>query len=322
MTIENSKRRELLKKMLIAGVSIPIIMKLLPDLMADPKVASDEWDLDSVKLYLDKTNLANSYLWEDGTDPILQFDTGDQLLYDISENKFLFQIGGVTELSLSATELKLDGVDLNVNNRNLDDVASIDGGGNPIVIHDDINVGVDGTEAHVLRVFGTDAGEYAYLNRTALTFAGATTIGRVQSAGSISLKTLNAASSLVSRLDVQGNADTVDIDILNANLDLNNNLLYNQVFERVAVSANHTTGGEMIVGCDTSGGAFTVTLATADCIAGRIIIMKDESGNAATNVVTIATEGAETIDGNATVSLMYNYGAYKFYSDGSNWHIY
>ena len=103
----NERRRRLLKKMLVAGVSIPVILKLLPELMADPKVASNEWDLDSVKLYFDKTNLPNTFLWEDGTDPVLNFDIGDQLLYDISANQFLFKIGKVTELSLSSTELNL-----------------------------------------------------------------------------------------------------------------------------------------------------------------------------------------------------------------------
>ena len=103
----NERRRRLLKKMLIAGVSLPVILKLLPELMADPKVASDEWDLDSVKLYFDKTNLPNTYIWEDGTDPVINFDDGDQLLYDISANQFLFKIGGTTELSLSSTELNL-----------------------------------------------------------------------------------------------------------------------------------------------------------------------------------------------------------------------
>ena len=99
-------------------------------------------DFNSQKIYLDKTNLPNTFLWEDGTDPVLNFDDGDQLLYDISENQLLFKIGGTTELSLSATELKLDGVDLNVNNKNINNVASIDGGGKAVTFYDPISTKV------------------------------------------------------------------------------------------------------------------------------------------------------------------------------------
>lgn len=125
------------------------------DLIDENSKLLKELDINSQKIYLDQTNLPNTYIWEDGTDPIINFDDGDQLLYDISANQFLFKIGGTTELSLSATELKLDGVDLNVNNKNLNDVASIDGGGNAVVFNDIIDV-----EAPYIKINRTGGNPY------------------------------------------------------------------------------------------------------------------------------------------------------------------
>ncbi|MHA1290848.1 MAG: hypothetical protein ACTSPB_25975, partial [Candidatus Thorarchaeota archaeon] len=194
------------------------MMSNLPWSVAGHTIDTDV-DFNSHKIYLDKANLPNTYIWEDGTNPVLNFDTGDLLVYDISANQFLFKIGGATELSLSSTELKLEGVKLNTNsqlilidtaykfgldggkpriwfdagdaiiydrtnnvhdfyvggakqvsiglgeidfhNKNLNDVASIDGGGNYVIFHDDIALGVDGSEGQNLRVFTTTSGRYA-----------------------------------------------------------------------------------------------------------------------------------------------------------------
>lgn len=72
----------------------------------------------------------------------------------------------------------------------------------------------------------------------------------------------------------------------------------------------------------TSTGAVTsLTLPTAQTVAGRRIIVKDAGGNANTNNITIDTEGAETIDGSATNVISTDYGSVTLYSDGSNWFI-
>lgn len=54
--------------------------------------------------------------------------------------------------------------------------------------------------------------------------------------------------------------------------------------------------------------------------AGSIITIKD-TGNAAAHNITIATEGAETIDGADTITLNQNYAAVKLVSDGTNLYI-
>lgn len=49
--------------------------------------------------------------------------------------------------------------------------------------------------------------------------------------------------------------------------------------------------------------------------------IKDASGNAGVNNITITTEGSETIDGAATAVINSNYSAIKIYTDGTNFFI-
>lgn len=90
-------------------------------------------------------------------------------------------------------------------------------------------------------------------------------------------------------------------------------------FNQRSVSADYTTSGEVVIGVDTSGGAVTITLASSDADAGKIVIIKDEGGASGTDAITIATEGSETIDGSASTSISTNYGVVRLYSDGTNW---
>jgi hypothetical protein len=94
-----------------------------------------------------------------------------------------------------------------------------------------------------------------------------------------------------------------------------------QQVNRTAVTASTTTAtASYYFGCDTLG-ADTITLQTADTVAGRIIIVKDEGGNAAAQNITVDTQGGETIDGNATDTLNVNYQSRTYISDGTNWFI-
>ena len=71
-----------------------------------------------------------------------------------------------------------------------------------------------------------------------------------------------------------------------------------------------------------TGGGDTVTLpAAATVAAGKAYIIKDESGSAAANAITIDGNGAETIDGAATVLINTNYGSRTLVCNGSNWFI-
>jgi len=100
-------------------------------------------------------------------------------------------------------------------------------------------------------------------------------------------------------------------------LDINNTLGL-----KVTETATDTTStSNLIIGVTNTATARTITLQTADCVARRIIIVKDQSGGAGINNITIATQGAETIDGAATAVIAANYGQVTLYSNGTNWFI-
>jgi len=71
--------------------------------------------------------------------------------------------------------------------------------------------------------------------------------------------------------------------------------------------------------CDTSGGAWTLTLYTAASNSGKRIYIKKTSSD--TNTLTIDANGAETIDGETTQVLNIQYSYMTLISDGTNWHI-
>jgi len=69
---------------------------------------------------------------------------------------------------------------------------------------------------------------------------------------------------------------------------------------------------------DASGGAFTVTLPTAASITGRQYTIKRTN---ATNNITVACNGAETIDGATTKTLGTQWAGFTVQSNGTNWVI-
>ena len=73
-----------------------------------------------------------------------------------------------------------------------------------------------------------------------------------------------------------------------------------------------------LVKVDTSGGAVTVTLPSS-MPTGKVFVIK-QAGHAS-NAVTIATAGSETIDGAASISLSSAFGAANLMYDGSNYLI-
>lgn len=75
---------------------------------------------------------------------------------------------------------------------------------------------------------------------------------------------------------------------------------------------------DSVILCNTSGGAFTVTVPAASTCKGRVYIVKDSGGAAGANNITIATSGGN-IDGTATKLIAANYGSLRVVSDGTNW---
>ena len=86
---------------------------------------------------------------------------------------------------------------------------------------------------------------------------------------------------------------------------------------------NTTLTTDFIVGFIALSAQRTYQISSEDIAqVGRKFKIKDEVGGARTNNIVITTEGAETIDGAASVTITSNYGAITLYSNGSNLFIY
>lgn len=63
-------------------------------------------------------------------------------------------------------------------------------------------------------------------------------------------------------------------------------------------------------------GTTTITLPSGHSSGDRVIVK-----NVGTNTVTVDGAGSETIDGDTTYSMMFQYESVTLVSDGSNWHL-
>ena len=83
-----------------------------------------------------------------------------------------------------------------------------------------------------------------------------------------------------------------------------------------------TTDNILSVSYTATGAVTSLTLPTAQCVAGRHIVIKDSGGSAGTNNITVDTEGAEKIDGADTAVIATNYNSINQYSNGTHWFLY
>ncbi len=84
----------------------------------------------------------------------------------------------------------------------------------------------------------------------------------------------------------------------------------------VSKSTTYTANWGELVKADVSGGDWTLTLPAASGNNGEKIIVKIMTGTA--NTLTIEGNGAETIDGNANITLDIQHHSLTFVSDGTN----
>lgn len=83
--------------------------------------------------------------------------------------------------------------------------------------------------------------------------------------------------------------------------------------------AAYNAAEETVIPCDATTAAFAVNLPTAVGIRGRVYIIKKVDVTA--NAVTVTPNGAETIDGAATVVLNAQWQVTRIVSDNANWLI-
>lgn len=91
----------------------------------------------------------------------------------------------------------------------------------------------------------------------------------------------------------------------------------NVYFRRIVSTSGNVTHNDQYVGC-TQSAALALILVVTSCIRGQQIIIADESGNAATNNITI-TPSAGLINGAATFVIKENYASAVLIFDGTNW---
>ena len=90
--------------------------------------------------------------------------------------------------------------------------------------------------------------------------------------------------------------------------------------KRKETSTNTTTGKEIILAITDTSSPRTIYLSHEDLTEGRIIIIKDESGNAGNNNISVYPEvSGILIDGEDHKVINSNYGVLRLYSNGNNW---
>lgn len=79
-----------------------------------------------------------------------------------------------------------------------------------------------------------------------------------------------------------------------------------------------TTTSDYLIYVTTSSGAISITLPTP--VNGRILLIKDISGQAATNNITLVRNGSEKIEGLAANKILQtNWGSWTFSTNGTDW---
>jgi len=88
-----------------------------------------------------------------------------------------------------------------------------------------------------------------------------------------------------------------------------------------SVSGTTTTDGEDTIHVDPTGtNGVTITLGSGDTATGQEVTVQDVGGAAASNTITVDTEGSETFaDGDAAKTITTDYGWLTVRWDGSNW---
>lgn len=88
----------------------------------------------------------------------------------------------------------------------------------------------------------------------------------------------------------------------------------------VSVPTYHISPHDYILEVNVSGTP-TITLPLAAEHTGQIFIVKDSSGAAAANAITIAPQGGDLIDGGGAITIEEDHGSVMLYSSGASWFI-
>ncbi|HET6572505.1 MAG TPA: hypothetical protein VFG68_02805 [Fimbriiglobus sp.] len=93
-----------------------------------------------------------------------------------------------------------------------------------------------------------------------------------------------------------------------------------QSVQRTSVAADYTaTDHDYYIGVTDTTAERRITLPPASGRAGRVYIIKDESGSAAVHPIRVRASAGTTIDGVATLTISTNYGVLRVISTGTCW---
>lgn len=95
------------------------------------------------------------------------------------------------------------------------------------------------------------------------------------------------------------------------------------ILKRTATAINYLTNyQDYIIGVTNTAAPRQITIDSASAlISGKMFVIKDESGGAAANNITIVGQAGQTFDGAANIILAANYAGVTIYSNGTNWFV-
>jgi hypothetical protein len=169
------------------------------------------------------------------------------------------------------------------------------------------------------KTIGSFAGYWGAVNRVAQMDFSAGSDSTNKDDGAINFWTSESGSSIVKRMTIANNG-YVGIGTANPNTTLDVQGGQTVEITTVNVAAYNVLNTDYIINVIyPTTGACTITIPTAQVVAGRILTFKDASNNAVTNNITILSQGGELINGNASYVLNTNYQSVTLYTDGANW---
>lgn len=111
-----------------------------------------------------------------------------------------------------------------------------------------------------------------------------------------------------------------DVDSILELDNVSNLMALSELLTRKVVRNDYTSDGkDGLLSCRHAA-AITISLPNPTRIkVGRKIIIKDESGNASSNNITIRCVSGDNIDSSSTLSITTDYGCARLYNSGENW---
>jgi hypothetical protein len=243
------------------------------------------------------------------------FGVGSAVSFNaIAPEKLLINAGATTSFNAVVARGSLNNyLQLNINNQNSganasSDVVSTADNGNETTNYVDLGINSSGNTSGSM-----GNADDAYLYTTGNNFV----IGTANAGMSLIFLTGGTSEATNQRMVITG-AGNVGINATAPNSTL-------QVTGSLAMSVTTKTANATVAAidftilCNNTIGPINITLPTAVGIGGRMYIIKKTS--AAGDNVTIVCNGAQTIDGNATYTLINQYSSVMVQSDGVNWGI-